>query len=152
MKVPLLGISDEEALDTEGTPQNEAFQWIVGGDPSYLCPNDPMLSQRYSLAVFYYSTNGNRWTQCEAPVDASDEEQVEEANQRCDLEPLPDSGSNAWLTPGSECDWAGVVCNDDGIIEQLDMGKYASVSMSASACTLFHVSLISLNLSQSKMG
>ncbi|GAX22969.1 hypothetical protein FisN_15Hh136 [Fistulifera solaris] len=121
MKVPLLGISDEEALDTEGTPQNEAFQWIVGGDPSYLCPNDPMLSQRYSLAVFYYSTNGNRWTQCEAPVDASDEAQVEEANQRCDLEPLPDSGSNAWLTPGSECDWAGVVCNDDGIIEQLDM-------------------------------
>jgi hypothetical protein len=137
MKVPLLGISDEEALDTEGTPQNEAFQWMVGGDPNYLCPNDPMLSQRYSLVVFYYSTNGNRWTQCEAPVDASDEALVEEANERCDLDPLPDSGSNAWLTPGSECEWAGVVCNDDGIIEQLDMGKDVFVLISVISCPVF---------------
>lgn len=127
MKVQLMGLSDEIELDTEGTPQNEAFRWISGRDPNYLCPNDPKLSQRYSLAVFYYATNGNRWSQCVAPVDVTDESQVEDANQRCNLVPLPDTGSNAWLTPGDECDWAGIVCNRDGFVERIDIGKIMSI-------------------------
>jgi len=81
------------------------------------------------LAVFYYSTNGDRWFTCIAPSDFSDPAAIEGANNNCDIpisirpqEQLPlDSGSDAWLTPSSECEWMGVVCNGNDVMYWLQL-------------------------------
>jgi hypothetical protein len=99
------------------------MNWIINEDARYLCPNDPTLPRRYSLAVFYFSTRGNRWLQCSAPEDLSDPVSIQEANDKCTIEPVTNSGSDAWLTPGSECGWGGVVC-ENGEVSVLDLGEY----------------------------
>jgi hypothetical protein len=111
-------------LDTPGTPQHSASNWLINEDTRYICPDDPSLVQRYTLAVVYYSTNGNRWTQCNAPNDFADPASIAAANANCALEPFPGTGSDAWLTPDSECRWGGVVCGPFGSAITLDIGTY----------------------------
>ena len=58
-----MGVSEKSALDDDTLPQGKAFQWICN-DPfsSPLVGNDnDRIIQRYALAVFYYSTNGDNW-------------------------------------------------------------------------------------------
>jgi hypothetical protein len=110
-------------VSTPGTPQNSAMTWIIDEDTRFLCPNDPTLPRRYSLAVFYFSTRGNRWLQCSAPTDFSDPVSIQEANDKCTIEPVTNSGSDAWLTPGSECSWGGVIC-ENGEVNVLDLGGF----------------------------
>lgn len=62
-----LGISTEEDLTTNGTPQNKALTWMSFDDE--LRPRVPSTSktyshfvERYVLAVFYFATNGPSWT------------------------------------------------------------------------------------------
>lgn len=122
----LNSVSSAEEIDTPGSPQNEAFQWIVNEDTRYLCPDNPSLIQRYSLAVFYYSTSGDRWIECTAPTDFSSEEAIAIADDNCNIEPVPGSGSEAWLTPSDECQWGGVVCEplEGGQVERIDFGTF----------------------------
>jgi hypothetical protein len=42
------------------------LDWITIEDEAQLCPNDDNLIQRYIMAVFYYSTDGDRWAECSA--------------------------------------------------------------------------------------
>ncbi|GAX25808.1 hypothetical protein FisN_9Lh010 [Fistulifera solaris] len=63
------------SIRLEGTPQYRAYLWleedIVLQD---IEPNlDARLIQRYALAVFYFSTNGDTWTRGENWLSASDE-------------------------------------------------------------------------------
>ena len=104
-------------MSAPGTPQNDAFNWIVDNDPDYLCPEDPGLVNRYALAVFYYSTRGDRWMQCRAPP-AGNVEAENAANQAC-------PGGNAWLTSGSECEWSWVTCDSNNDVILIDIGKFA---------------------------
>jgi hypothetical protein len=117
-------ISNDGSLDEPGSPQNLAATWLIEEDMAYLCPQDLNLIQRYALAVFYFSTEGDDWFECTAPTDFSSMEAIQEANDGCDLNitgnPLP---VDAWLTPSSECNWGAVACNDEGFIETIDFGK-----------------------------
>jgi hypothetical protein len=110
-----------------GTPQNLAATWLIEEDMANLCPLDPTLIQRYSMAVFYYSTKGDNWAECKAPTDFSSVAAIEAANDACDLNvtgnPLP---VDAWLTPSSECDWGAAACNAEGFIERIDFGTSTS--------------------------
>jgi hypothetical protein len=115
-------VSDSTVVDTEGTPQNQALDWIINQDTRFLCPGDPNLISRYGMAVFYYSTRGDRWSQCSAPTDLTDPIAIEQANTACTIQPFPDSGSDAWLTPSDVCLWGGIVCNDLGGVELMDLG------------------------------
>ena len=65
------GISDREALEVQGTPQNLAAEWMANVDPlQYEVPMDGMsytdsfrFIQRYVLVVLYYATGGSEsWT------------------------------------------------------------------------------------------
>lgn len=102
------------------TPQSQALEWLVETDPSYACPQDvKTATQRYVMAVFYYSTGGAAWNECSAPADPNDAESVREANEACTIQgdgPGNDGGrgSDAWLGPGSECRWGGAFCFRDG--------------------------------------
>lgn len=116
-------ISNDGSLEEEGSPQNLAANWLINEDMAFLCPQDPTLSQRYSMAVFYYSTDGDDWFQCNAPSDFSSEESIAEANANCEIVAMGSASSDAWLTPSSECDWGGAACTATGLIERLDFGK-----------------------------
>jgi len=68
------------------TPQNEAACWMFRQGRSYN-------SQRYALAVVYYSSKGAQW----------------------------DTNTN-WMTPKHECSWYGVMCNVFRTVVELDLG------------------------------
>jgi hypothetical protein len=120
IRIVLNAVSNFDSFQDENSPQATAVEWLLGNDMEYLCPGSPTLIQRYSLAVFYFSTNGNRWSQCAAP-DIFSDAAIELANEACLAEPIADTGSNAWLTPGSECLWGGVVCNSEGFVQRIDI-------------------------------
>lgn len=106
--------------------QSLAFDWITNKDGLYLCPDDEeALIQRYVATVFYFSTGGGSWNQCNAPEDLSPDA-VERANEQCRVRAatFPDltSESNAWLTGSSECEWGGLACLPNGSIGELSFG------------------------------
>jgi len=92
------------------------------GDFTELCPDDDSLIQRYTLAVFYFSTDGDNWNLCNAPEDFSDPLSIAAANAACTLTtvnattifPNDIRGTSAWLTPESECTWGGISCYATG--------------------------------------
>lgn len=111
-------------IDT-GSPQDRALQWLIDEDQFTVCPDDPKALQRYILAVTYYSTNGDDWFECSAPSSFDSDEAITQANENCNVQttPLPggeenpsfipvSEGSDAWLTPVYECEWAGINCRD----------------------------------------
>lgn len=117
-------MSDPDTLETVGTPQNSAYNWLLNEDSAFLCPQSPNLIQRYVLAVHYFSTRGNRWFQCSAPTDLQDPELVAQANDACTIVATPGTrldNSYAWLTGVSECQWGGIACDDDGRVIRIDM-------------------------------
>ncbi|KAL7427424.1 hypothetical protein ACHAXH_000904 [Discostella pseudostelligera] len=110
-------ISFPELFDQTGTPQAQALNWIITDDAAQLCPEDASLVQRYTLALFYFAMNGDNWNECSAPAEY-DPASIDLANIACnltttnatDLFPTDISGTNAWLSPDSECTWGGVSC------------------------------------------
>ncbi|KAL7541880.1 hypothetical protein ACHAWF_007040 [Thalassiosira exigua] len=106
-----------DAFDVVNSPQRKALDWIVDDDGRKVCPDDGGLVQRYALSVFYYSTKGDFWKQCSAPSQFAPA-QIAAANAACTLTtanataifPGDVRGSNAWLTPSSECEWGGISC------------------------------------------
>lgn len=121
-------VSKVEDLNKAGSPQNMAFDWLVNKDAMYLCPEDDSLVQRYVAAVFYYSSIGDGWLQCSAPKDLEDPQSIEKANANCNIEvDSPDvGGTDAWLTPVSECQWGGLACRrslGDSLV-RIDFGEY----------------------------
>ena len=120
-------VSKVEDLNKAGSPQNMAFDWLINKDAMYLCPEDDNLVQRYVAAVFYYSSIGDGWLQCSAPQNLEDPQSIEKANANCNIEvDSPDvGGTDAWLTPVSECQWGGLACrrNLGDSLVRIDFGK-----------------------------
>lgn len=109
------------------SPQSLALDWITNKDGLLLCPdNEDALIQRYVAAVFYYSTGGGGWNQCNAPSDLGNAAAVIRANEECRVRAttFPDltSGSDAWMTASSECEWGGLACFADGSIREISFG------------------------------
>jgi len=122
----LASVSNLADLTDANSPQNLALNWLVDDDLLQVCPSTnteerEAIIQRYVLAVFYYSTNGNdpvndpTWKECTGPTQFT-LSGVNAANDLCSLtttnstQIFPDDvrGTNAWLTPDSECTWGGV--------------------------------------------
>ena len=134
IRVRINAVSSPNDLNNPATPQAMALDWITNLDSRFLCPDDPQLKQRYSLAAFYYSTRGNRWNMCDAPDNFLDPLEIAAANARCMIEPMPGTGSDAWLTPSDECAWGGVVCDSNGMVERMDIGKWEGGSITDVCC------------------
>jgi len=88
-----------EALQTPGSPQNEALYWLANDTFQGYYTEDKLI-QRYALATIFYSTNGNSWM-----------------------------NSSMWLDDGDECDrwWqsiGGISCDSTtGGITSLGLGS-----------------------------
>lgn len=118
----LSAVSFSALFDETDSPQSQALEWILNKDSAFLCPGASGLVQRYTLGVFYYSTEGDSWNECNAPGDFSSETSISDANSACTLTttnatqifPNDIRGSNAWLSPSDECTWGGVSCYSSG--------------------------------------
>jgi len=64
----------------------------VNEDTRFVCPDDESLAQRYVLAMLYFATSGDAWTE------------------------------GSFLTGDSECEWKGVECLDDGWVSEIKLG------------------------------
>lgn len=88
-------VTTSEELSNPATPQGLAFVWITVDDP--LFPNVcayPTILQRYALATFYYSTNGQEWI-----------------------------ANTGWLGDTVECEWFGVICDNGVLVSTLSLRK-----------------------------
>ena len=91
----LSSISDD--IDDPSTPAGQAAEWIRNGDPAMPdpCLDPDAVIGRFALTAFYYSTGGEQWR-----------------------------NNDGWLTEAPACDWFGVGCDGDNIVE-LNMGAFA---------------------------
>ena len=89
----LLSSVSDDANDPS-TPAGQAAEWILSGDPAMPDPcRDPdAVVGRFALTTFYYSTGGEQWR-----------------------------NNDGWLSEAPACDWFGVGCDGDNIVE-LNMG------------------------------
>jgi hypothetical protein len=98
----LRGVSSDagESLNTPGSPQNLASQWMLNEDTLTEGLSEDKQIQRYGLATFYYSTGG-------AAVWGAQRRQA---------------SSNDWLDVNkADCEWSFIVCNSDQEIVALDL-------------------------------
>ncbi len=72
------------------------------------------LTQRYILAVLYFSTDGPNWTNC------GDKQSEEECQVQSAYGKEKGKGSN-WLTCNSECEWGGTNCKRNGKLNVTDV-------------------------------
>jgi hypothetical protein len=107
----LIPVSGEEAFMNKSSPQYLAADWVADLDPVMLPIEDPKLVQRYILAVFYFSMNGDKWESCgrTSPICGGD------------------ANSTTWLSRFNECTWLGNRCNSDANVDQIYFSKYAVI-------------------------
>ena len=110
------------------SPQGRAAQWIIDEDERDLGADHATLTQRYLLAVFYFTTTQNGvlpWRSCNPdPLDS--------AITACEYERYTIDGETVkyvpeasfrWLSKEDECIWAGVICNDVSVTMAIDLSK-----------------------------
>lgn len=94
-KSSFLHISSLADLEDESKPQNKAIQWIMKSDPFHLKHDDPAVQVRYVMALFVYSA-------------FSEEEAAKYL---------------LWYGSRGVCEWFGVKCGSDGVVEKIKLGK-----------------------------
>jgi hypothetical protein len=91
-------ISSISSSVTPGTPQAKALSWLLNVDTTTnACNGLDKIRQRYSLAVFFYSTLGPTWY-----------------------------AKAYWLELQDECSWYGVTCTN-GSVTSLFMGTFCYI-------------------------
>lgn len=111
------------------SPQRHTAKWLLYEDPLGLEIDDPTIWQRYALTLFYFTTtdNGSKsWRSCNVPTDEN------EGSSECVFDELYRQEDDTfaytpvqkvrWLSAESECDWAGVTC-DEGQVHSIELGK-----------------------------
>ena len=99
-------VSDPTELSESNTPQFNAAKWLIHEDTDFfVCPGDKKLIQRYIMAVFYFATGGDLWSQCNAAI-----------NSFCPQ-------GDRFLTGVSECRWGGTSCDEQGRMTNITFGK-----------------------------
>jgi hypothetical protein len=88
-----------------------ALQWLNHLDSAILCDDDPQLLQRYTLAVLYFATNGQNWSNCTADLTTTNTA-VHTSLGAC-------QGGSRFLDAVSECFWYGVTCTVDNQVETI---------------------------------
>lgn len=97
-------VADPDLIRNNAHPQGLATTWLIEEDLRHVCPDTDScgLIQRWTLAVIYFSTNGDGWFQCSSNPAATDLCGAEE----------PFVGETRFLSEEHECEWAGISCID----------------------------------------
>ena len=106
------GLSDFNLLEDATTHEYRAFRWLVDDDGMRVCPEDTLdVTQRYIMALLYYSTQGDMWDECSALSSPT---------------PGPCEGGQLarYLGNVDVCFWYGVSCTLGGnAIDLISVGK-----------------------------
>ena len=100
------GITSIEDLENPETPQYLALQWVANSDKANLKADDPLVLQRYALAVLFYFSNDGEYP----------EEGSEQWNQWFN-----------WRSESGVCSWRGVVCEGDSPILKGETGSDSEI-------------------------
>jgi hypothetical protein len=118
--VQALSTATSQALANATSPQSQALAWLLDQDGMKLCPGDLRISQRFTMATFYFSTNGDSsWKSCgRNPT-------VAKCNMTLTFIPgdpvVARYGNATWLSAVDECKWGGLACNDQtGKIDRIE--------------------------------
>ena len=103
----LSSLSGKGAIDDIEHPAFMAGSWIADEDRIKVCPGDPNFTQRYILAILYFSTSGDDWV-------------------RCTSNSTTECAKNRFLSDFNECNWGGVTCDSQQRVTKLNLGKYSS--------------------------
>jgi hypothetical protein len=118
---------------TEDSPHARAANWIMEEDERKLSQEDAGLTQRFLLAVFYFTTTSNGqspWQSCNPNfTDSSD---VICQFQRLSLNEMDEvvytsESSYRWLSKEHECYWVGNLCDDSNTTRAIDLCKFADM-------------------------
>mmetsp|Transcript_32834 Transcript_32834/g.46642 ORF Transcript_32834/g.46642 Transcript_32834/m.46642 type:complete len:765 (+) Transcript_32834:138-2432(+) len=101
----LASISKIEHLQNRESPQFAAAKWISDEDEAQVNIGSPQFVQRYILAVFYFSTNGDNWEDCSRK------------EVSCKI------GFPWLLDKTNECLWHGIRCTVDDRIQRILLGN-----------------------------
>jgi hypothetical protein len=93
------------------SPQSQALTWLLNERNETTCPGRKLL-QRWVLATMYYSTGGDHWFKCSGHLGASD---------NCGSE-APFVGKKRFLSEDNECLWAGITCDVDKCVTEIEFG------------------------------
>jgi hypothetical protein len=105
-------VSVPQDVRNQNTNQGRAAEWLIDDDGLQLCPDDEKLIQRWALAVIYFATNGEDWLQCSNNPLATD---------ACGTVP-PFIGDTRFLSANNECTWAGIVCDVELCVTEIEFG------------------------------
>jgi hypothetical protein len=121
MRQIISSVSGTTVLLNITSPQARALDWLVNDDGLKICPESTQLIQRYSLAVFYFSTHGDSWTACGRKSQVSCVPSLSFVIG----DPVVARYSNKlWLSATDECLWGGLSCNDaTGKVDRIEFSK-----------------------------
>ena len=114
-----------EKLEDPESPYAKALEWITFDDPMQITPEATNFIQRYTAAYFYYATTTDGpWLSCNPPEDPWSGETACSYRKLVSVYPntYQDYPWTAWLSNTTECEWAGVFCDDQMQIRTLDLG------------------------------
>eukprot|EP00977_Amphora_coffeiformis_P018415 scaffold6474_cov189-Amphora_coffeaeformis.AAC.1 len=125
-QVTLTGISKPEVFNDEHSDEHQAVRWIAYSDPARLDPQDPMLIQRYVLAVFYYASYND------FVKDHGEQAAIEHGTEQSEGVPVPGfHRRDFWLTEKGVCLWYGIHCVErDGATQYDADAKIVHVDLS----------------------
>jgi len=101
-------VGNPESIRDLSTPQGLAADWLIRQDFRKICPVETIIVQRWVIAVFYYSTNGDSWIQCSTA-----------GSDLCGSI-YPFEFKRRFLSESSECDWGGITCNTDDRVTEIE--------------------------------
>jgi hypothetical protein len=105
------GVADPTLIRNVATPPGMATDWLINHDVRQMCPDNPKIIQRWAAAVVYFSTGGNDWIQCGAM-----------GTDACGFE-NPFVEKRRFLSEFNECEWAGISCNSESWVTEMEFGK-----------------------------
>jgi len=131
-------VSGDAPLQSVSTAQFQAANWLINEDELTICPEDEKVIQRYILAIFYFSTLGDNWTECSRN------------DSTCGSLANDFEGQSPYLSGSSECEWAGSSCDEEKCIISIifEEGNNVSGTLPQELGDLEGLEIISLETQQ----
>jgi hypothetical protein len=114
-------------LEDPTSPYRKALDWITYNDPMAVTPEQAHFVQRYIIAYLYFATSVKQpWNSGCAPVSPDTREQADRCQWLYMVDMTRDPwhlSAYRWLSGASECDWAGIECDESLQIRSVLLSK-----------------------------
>ena len=136
----LAGTAAMLLLQDPFSPYARALDWITFYDPLQLTANHAQFEQRYLAAYLYFATTLTQpWAYCNPPnATSSSSCAYQGIRHGHPVERL----AHRWLSAETECVWAGLHCNAQGVIHQIEISTCLSSNTNTHHPSLFCLALL----------